>query len=204
MSGNWHCNVPFPRYNQNTSISHVKLSHFCCSLYVVVLLGSFTTRARCDDQRLQHMHGTCVPCSRTHDHQYLVVKHPPQPLPVPAGLPLNTQGSRKPSSSCGPIGSSLAESGGVNGAGQATGPPRHIHVCPNFLSRWSRTARVKWRGAPSCWNYMLWSTFNGTSSKSPWSTVRVKKNQVRVTGKITVFYIWVLGHVNIGGHWRLF
>ena len=33
---------------------------------------------------------------------------------MPAGLPLNSQGSDKPSSSCGPTGSSLAESGWVN------------------------------------------------------------------------------------------
>ena len=75
MSGN----VLFPRYIQDTSVSHFEVSHFCCLLYVVSLLGPLTSRARCDNQRLHHVHGPYVPCSGTHHHQYLVVQHLRQP-----------------------------------------------------------------------------------------------------------------------------
>ena len=63
-------NIPLARYKQNITTSRVELSHFCCLLYVVFLLGSLTKRVRCGDQRLQHTHSTYVPCSGTDDHKY--------------------------------------------------------------------------------------------------------------------------------------
>ncbi|KAJ8892990.1 hypothetical protein PR048_005571 [Dryococelus australis] len=51
-------NVPFPRNKQNTTTSHVDLSHVCNILYVVYFLSPLTRRARCDVQRHLHKHGT--------------------------------------------------------------------------------------------------------------------------------------------------
>ena len=66
---------------KNTTTAHIELTHFCCLVYFVFLLGPLTTMVRCDDQLLQHIHSAYVPCSGTHDYQYLVVQQPPSHNP---------------------------------------------------------------------------------------------------------------------------
>ena len=59
-----------------------KFHHNTCWTLPILLLtvccflpGPLTRRARCDDQWFQHIHGTYIPCSGTHHHQFLVVQH---------------------------------------------------------------------------------------------------------------------------------
>ncbi|KAJ8872956.1 hypothetical protein PR048_026572 [Dryococelus australis] len=75
-----------------------------------------------EGQRRLHKHGTYVPCSGTHDHQYLEVQDTPQ-------LPLIPQGSSKSRPPCGPTGSSLAESGRVNVQAKQSG---HLDLFPRL------------------------------------------------------------------------
>ena len=75
------CIGPYVRKRAVSPLQQMHLHITCWSLplllltVVVVLVGPLTRRVRCDDQRHQHIHGTYVPCSRTHDHQYLVIQH---------------------------------------------------------------------------------------------------------------------------------
>ena len=46
---------PPMHYKQNTTTSHVELSHFCCLMYIVFLLDPLTKRARCDDDFNKYM-----------------------------------------------------------------------------------------------------------------------------------------------------
>ena len=79
-------NVPFPRYNQKTSTSHVELptsAAYCTLLFFWVHLQEGL------DVTTSYFNTYTVPT-------YHVVQHPSQPWSVRAGLPLNPQGYCKP------------------------------------------------------------------------------------------------------------
>ena len=131
MSGN----KLFFRYTQNNR-THVALSDSCC-----LSSGSTYKKGSMKEHRRQHRYCTSLPCSGTHDHQSLIVQHPPA-ISASIGLPRMPQGSRKSRISCYPTGNSLAGSSRENVQAKQSGH-QDLSTLPKSLVQMISDSKLK-------------------------------------------------------------